>query len=893
MNLKNIWTVFKREVGAYFNSPIAYIYLIVFVAFVNGLFMSRFFLLGRAEMRVFFDELPLILLIFIPVVSMRLWAEDRKENTFELLMTFPMRAIELTLGKFCASFVFYVLALLSTAAIPVMLFAVGRPDAGVMASAYLGAALLGALFLAIGIFVSGLTKEQIVAFVVTVLSCFLLYFLGVEFFASLIDGWVPGLGAFLMRTLGTAGHLEGFLKGVIDVKDIAYFVVGAAVFLLLNSFYLDSRYRPKARLLFGAAVVVCLAIVMAANGLLADVSWGRFDATEGKIYTVSPATKRILRSLPSVVFITVYLTPAEKMPTFLKTLEQELVDKLKELRIASAGKLEYKTVYIEAAHLLEQKTRGEGQEREPTLEEKLQAKGILPFQVESIDRDELGVKLVYAALTIDYKEKMQEALPRIFPDTVQDIEYMLMSRIAKLAREKKPRVVLFAPLERGDMAPEMVRLLASMGETTTSFQDEYAMITQLLNNNGYATGRVALTADSGIPEDTDVLLVFKPRGLNDRQLYEINKFLHQGGAAIIAAQGFECSFRIKPPQGIEILPIPQDLSINKLLANWGFKIDDQMLMDESSDLISISTGERSGPMAGNMPIRAPNQILVRQEFMSRRLPLMSRQSPFMYLWGSVLTVAADIIEGAKLDYDILFTSTKRSWRVPFRTLGIFGGAAPVSAQDLAFPSAGSPGKFALGMMVTGPFPDTFAGKDVPPWPAKKGEEKPAVEAAKEPTVEAAKEPTVEAAKEPTEEAAKEPTEEGTKEPAEEGTKEPAEEGSKEPTEEAATDEALTPAPGRLILIGCAKVFSDILINNPPNLNLFANMVDGLALGEDLIQIRAKMQSGRQINRLTDAQKVGWRFAVVAVVPLCWTGFALARFFLRRKEKQFYQLARER
>ena len=689
MSLKNIWTIWKREIGAYFNSPIAYIYLIVFVAFVNGLFMSRFFLLGRAEMRIFFDELPLILLIFIPVVSMRLWAEDRKENTFELLMTFPMRAIELTLGKFFASLIFYVLALLSTAAIPVMLFAVGRPDAGVMASAYLGAALLGAFFLAIGIFISGLTKEQIVAFVVTTLSCFLLYFLGVAFFASLIDGWVPGLGSFLMKTLGAAGHLEGFLKGVIDVKDIAYFVVGAAAFLLLNSFYLDSRFKPKARLLFGAAVAVCLAIVMAANWLIADVSWGRFDATQGKIYTVTPASRKILSGLPSPVFITVYVTPAEKMPTFLKTLEQDIAGKLEELRIASGGNLDYKTLYIEAAHLLEQraKAKGKDKDREPTLEEKLQAKGIVPFQVESIARDEVGVKLVYAALTIDYKEKAQETLPRIFPDTVRDLEYLLMSRIAKLAREKRPRVALFAPLERGDMTPEMTNLLVRMGETTTSFQDEYSSITQLLANNGYVTERVALTRESRISQDTDVLLIFKPRGLNDRQLYEINAFLHEGGAAVIAAQGFEYSFRIKPPKGVEVMPMRQDLSINKLLANWGFKIDDQMLMDESSDLITISTGERVGPFAGNMPVRVPNQVLVRQEFMSRRLPLMSRQASFLYLWGSVLTVAADVIEGAGLDYDILFMSTKRSWRARYQP-GLFG-TSPIPDEDLSFPRAGS------------------------------------------------------------------------------------------------------------------------------------------------------------------------------------------------------------
>ncbi len=838
MNPKNIWTVFKREVGAYFNSPIAYIYLIVFVAFVNGLFMSRFFLLGRAEMRIFFDDLPLILLIFIPVVSMRLWAEDRKENTFELLMTFPMRAIELALGKFFASVVFYILALLSTAVIPVMLFAVGRPDAGVMLSAYLGAALLGALFLAVGIFVSGLTKEQIVAFVVTALSCFLLYFLGVEFFVSLIDGWVPGLGTFLMKTIGAAGHLEGFLKGVIDVKDVAYFVVGAAACLLLNSFYLDSRFKPKARLLFGASGVVCLAIVMAANWLLADIAWGRFDATQGKIYTVAPATKKILSGLPSPVFITVYMTPAEKMPTFLKTLEQDVVGKLEELRIASEGNLDYKTLYIEAAHLLEQRAKAgqKDRDREPALEEKLQAKGIVPFQVESIARDEVEVKLVYAALTIDYKEKPQEALPRIFPDTVRDLEYLLMSRIAKLAREKRPKIALFAPLERGDMTPEMRRLLTSMGETTQQFRDEYSLITQLLRDNGYVTERVALTRESRLSPDTDVLLVFKPRGLNDRQLYEINKFLHEGGAAVVAAQGFEYSFRIQPPKGVDVMPIPQDLGINKLLANWGFKIDNQMLMDESSDLITISTGERVGPFAGNMPVRVPNQILVRQEFMSRRLPLMSRQASFLYLWGSVLTVAADLIEGAELDYDILFTSTKRSWRARYRP-GLFG-TSPIPKEDLSFPRAGSPGKFALGMMVSGQFTNTFAEKEVPAWPAKEGEEGDT----------------------------------------------PAEEPEKE---------ELTPAPGSLILMGCAKAFSDSLIGNSANLNLFANMVDGLALGDDLIQIRAKLQSGRQIKRLTDAQKVGWRFAVLVLVPLCWMGFALARFFLRHKEKQFYRLARDR
>jgi ABC-2 type transport system permease protein len=227
MSIKNILTVFKRECGAYFNSAIATIYLIVFVALTNGLFMTRFFLLGRADMRPFFENLPFVLFIFIPVLTMRLWAEDKKENTFELLMTFPMKPVEIVLGKFFAGFVFYATALLSTLVLSVLVLFVGRPDMGVILGGYLGGLLIGALYLAIGIFISGLTKEQIVAFVLTVISCFLVFFLGTDFFAMVLDGWVPGLGTFLMKTLGASERLTNFFKGVVNVTDVLYFVKDA------------------------------------------------------------------------------------------------------------------------------------------------------------------------------------------------------------------------------------------------------------------------------------------------------------------------------------------------------------------------------------------------------------------------------------------------------------------------------------------------------------------------------------------------------------------------------------------------------------------------------------------------------------------------------------------
>ena len=190
----NLLTIFRRELGAYFNSLIAYIFVIVFVVFANGLFMIQFFQIGKADMRVFFGSLPYILNIFVPAISMRLWAEEKRGNTYELLLTFPMRPHELVLGKYLASLLFYLFALAATFTVPVMIGLIGRADLGPVVGGYLGAFLLGALFLAVGIFLSGISTDQIVAFILTMMATFVLYFCGTDYFASFMDGWIGGLG---------------------------------------------------------------------------------------------------------------------------------------------------------------------------------------------------------------------------------------------------------------------------------------------------------------------------------------------------------------------------------------------------------------------------------------------------------------------------------------------------------------------------------------------------------------------------------------------------------------------------------------------------------------------------------------------------------------------------
>ena len=189
--MNNIITIMRRDLGAYFTSPIGYIFMMVFVTLSVGLYISTFFAFPIADMRPYFDNLPLFFCVFIPAVTMRIWAEERKENTWEMLLTFPMQAWELVLGKFAAALVFFGLTLASTVTIPVMLIQLGNPDYGAMISGYFGTLLLGAFMLSLGILFSGFFKDQIVAFAVTLLTCFAFFLLGTTFFAAYLDDLVP------------------------------------------------------------------------------------------------------------------------------------------------------------------------------------------------------------------------------------------------------------------------------------------------------------------------------------------------------------------------------------------------------------------------------------------------------------------------------------------------------------------------------------------------------------------------------------------------------------------------------------------------------------------------------------------------------------------------------
>ena len=180
-------------------------------------------------------------LIFIPAVSMRLWSEEHKLGTVELLLTLPMKTEHIVLGKFFASFLFYLVALAGTLVIPIVLLILGKPDFGPIIGGYFGAILLGAFFLAVGIFISSFFSDQIVSLIITSLTCGFLALIGWQYVPMVIDGWISGLGEFLYSYVGVTRHFNDIERGVVDIKSIVYFLSFTALFLYLNAKSLERR----------------------------------------------------------------------------------------------------------------------------------------------------------------------------------------------------------------------------------------------------------------------------------------------------------------------------------------------------------------------------------------------------------------------------------------------------------------------------------------------------------------------------------------------------------------------------------------------------------------------------------------------------------------------------
>ncbi|MBU1022845.1 ABC transporter permease [bacterium] len=235
--LKKIGIIFKKEFSLYFNSAIAYIFIVAFLVVSAWFFMNGFFLIAQADMRNYFQLLPWIFLFFVPAVTMRLWAEERRSGTMEVLLTLPFRDVEIVVGKYLAAFAFLILTVILSFPIPLTIMKMGSPDMGPIIGGYVGAFLLGGAYLAIGMFISSLCDNQMIAFILSVVASFVLLIIGEPFVLQSIPDTLKPAAQYL----GLSSHFQNIGKGVIDTRDVIYYFSVIFVFIYATMRKLESR----------------------------------------------------------------------------------------------------------------------------------------------------------------------------------------------------------------------------------------------------------------------------------------------------------------------------------------------------------------------------------------------------------------------------------------------------------------------------------------------------------------------------------------------------------------------------------------------------------------------------------------------------------------------------
>ena len=217
--------VFKRELKSYFTTPIAYVFLVVFLFFAGYLtFKNGFFEIRQADMTAFFVNMPLLFAFLVPATAMRLWAEERKTGSIELLFTLPITVMQAVLGKFFAAWVFLVIALALTFPMVITVFYLGHPDLGLIITGYLGSILMAGGFLAVGCFFSALSKNQVISFVLSVVACAVLVFAGVPTTMNYLSTFLPAGLVTAVGNMSFEAHFESIQKGVLEFRDVSYFL---------------------------------------------------------------------------------------------------------------------------------------------------------------------------------------------------------------------------------------------------------------------------------------------------------------------------------------------------------------------------------------------------------------------------------------------------------------------------------------------------------------------------------------------------------------------------------------------------------------------------------------------------------------------------------------------
>ncbi len=496
--MKAAWTIARRELKAMFDSPTGYVLLVVFLVINAFLFFRQAYLTNSASMRGMMDTLPWLLLFFVPAVAMRTLAEDSRSGQLEVLLSQPLTELELLLGKYLGATLFLWTGLLLSLMIPLGLSLGAELAWGSITAQYLGALLLAAGLAGVGVWASCITRSQITAFIVAVAVMFLLVLVGLN---PLIVGLPPQLGTIAAR-LGVLSHFDSIGRGVVDLRDVVYFLSLAAIFLTLAFGALMRRKLATGtaavgRLRLGVLLIVGTLIVV---NLLGSFIGGRIDLTPGGAYTLSAATKQLVRGLDDVV--TIKLFASGELPAEVALMKRDLDDILSDLRSAGDGKIRVV-------------------ERDPATDEDAkrdaQNLGIAPVQFNVVGKSELQVKEGFLGLVVQYADA-HETIP--FVRQTGDLEYRLASAIRGLTRGRKA----------------VIGLIVAMDEWGTEGRNFNTVQAELAKS--YTVVPLSLDAPASLADSINTLIIAgQPDALGPEMAAGLQQFFARGGSALIMTTG--------------------------------------------------------------------------------------------------------------------------------------------------------------------------------------------------------------------------------------------------------------------------------------------------------------------------------------------------------------------
>jgi ABC-2 type transport system permease protein len=391
--MKRIWAITRKELSAYFGSPMALIFIGAFliVTLFAFFWVEGFFVRDIADVRPLFRWMPVLLLFLVAALTMRQWSEEQRGGTLEVLLTLPVRRVELVLGKFLAVMILVALALALTLFLPITVSLLGPLDWGPVIGGYLAALLLAAAYASIGLFVSSRTDNQIVSLILTVFVAGIFYVLG----TNGITGLVGDALSRILRAVGTGSRFESIERGVIDLRDLIYYLSLAGVFLALNVVSLDAkRWSKGARTASYRRQVILTTLLIVGNLILVN-AWLfplgslRADLTADQEYSLSPVTKDLIQNLQEPLLIRGYFS--ERTHPLLAPLVPTVRDMLREYEITSGGRVQAEVV--------------DPREDEELEAEANQVYGIRPNPFRVSDRYEASVINSYFDILIRYGDQ--------------------------------------------------------------------------------------------------------------------------------------------------------------------------------------------------------------------------------------------------------------------------------------------------------------------------------------------------------------------------------------------------------------------------------------------------------------------------------------------------------